>query len=145
MKKIIFVLLASLAVLSMASCGEKAESSNAFIEQSYEDTSSWKKSLLAKAGLAEIAEPEGEKVFTEDENGNFKFTMTPADSSSLNGMAQSFKSKAAHFADDISHSPIPNESGAETEFTMSYTLNNKKVSIKMSLENSMLTVEFTFE
>ena len=74
MKKTLLIVLCFCFVLSFASCSEGENSDYVSFEPFFNDENDdWKTSLLYKAGLSNIVEPEGEKVFKEEENGNFSF------------------------------------------------------------------------
>ncbi len=150
MKKTFFILMSICLTLSFASCGEVAESvetesDDIKYEQSYADENNdWKRSLLSKAGLDNVEEPEGEKVFTTDENGNVTFTVAPATKETLSTMALNVYSELGNITDKINPVIMEDALDSETHFKVEYTLGSKKISLELTLNESVLTGQIIY-
>jgi hypothetical protein len=146
LKKLFALFICVCVSASLASCGEGTESSEIVYEQSYDDGGDdWKLSLLSRAGLDLIEEPEGEKVFKEDENGNFTFTITPADTTKLSGLSSSIYSKIKNLSDDIQPFSYTEALDSENHFKVKYTLGKKKVTVEITLTENVLEASVNFE
>ncbi len=137
LKKVLFLILSLAFVFSLTSCNEEDKSQ--FEALSFDDASSeWKPSLLYKAGLENMVEPDGTKTFSEDENGNVTFTVTPADEHLLTTVATGVFSKISNFTSEITPSSFDDAFESETKFKLSYKNGDTPVIFELSLENGIL-------
>ena len=145
MKKVFLCLISICLVLSFASCEDKTESKEIVYEQSYDDEATeWKPSLLSKAGLDNIEEPEGKKVFSKDENGNVTFTVTPATAEMLSKMASNVFSELGNITDNRTPFSIDEALDSENHFKVEYVLGSAKVSFELTLEGNVLTGQIVY-
>ena len=145
-KKLFILCICICLSVSLVSCGSGKSPSDMVYEQSFDDADKeWKPSLLSRAGLEYLEEPAGNKTFTEGENGNFTFTITPADPEVLSGFASGIYSRVSNLSDKIQPSVYSEALDSETHFKVTYDLAKETVCVEMSLAENVLNVSVTFE
>ncbi len=144
MKKVILSLITLCIVFSCASCGSEDDSSESFIVSYEVEEDGWNRSLLSKAGLDNIIEPEGEKSFTEDGDGNIVFTVTPADPTILEELASTIYQAASNYSETEPFLYSDTLNDDKTHFKVKYSLPGYDVTVELSLNESVLSCDIKF-
>ncbi len=149
MKKLATIILSAILALSLTACSEETEHSDVEFEISYEvGEKGWNKTFLSRAGLDNIDEPEGTKIFSEDENGNVAFTITPANKTTLRNLASAIHSEMGNMSDKYEPKLFEEALDTDTHFKLDYYLSfkagKKNVSLEMNLEGDVLNGTISF-